>query len=147
MARKAPIVSRELPTAERQVGATERVMTFGEAFTEAVIDVVRPLMTRLPGTVIPTDGPAQEAIEAVIQQLLDQVADLRREVDQLRMKGRRVPSKETLFEERMNTALRESGVDRKTILRIWKNYQDLDDARVGSDAKRQRRSRAARRFV
>ncbi len=97
-------------------------VTFGEALTRVVIDVVRPLMLRLPGTVIPTDGPGHEAIGAAIQRISDQGSDLRREVEQLRIKGRRVPSKETLFEERMNKALHLCGLDRKAILAIWKKY-------------------------
>jgi hypothetical protein len=119
----------------------------GEALTAAIIDVVRALRRRSAGSVIPTNGPGHEAIGAVIQRLQDQVSDLRRDVDQLRMQGRRAPSKETLFEKQMNTALEESGLDIKTIHKIWKKYQDLGAPRGGEDAKRQRRSRAARRSL
>jgi hypothetical protein len=149
MARKSsPKPPRESLGAEPPAGeTTEHIVTFGEAFAGAVIDVVRPLLLRLPGIVIPTDGPGQEAIGAKFQWLSDQVSDLRREVEQLRIQGRRVPSKETLFEERMNKALQVRGLDRKAILAIWKIYEDLGNSLVSPDAKRQRRSRAARRSV
>jgi hypothetical protein len=153
MARKTPITARpkspvdEHPTetTERPPDTTEHLLEFEEAFALGVMDVVRPLRLRQPGTVIPTDRPGLRAIGAWFQWLSDQVSDLRREIDQLRIKGRRVPSKEALFEGQMNKVLQVYGLDRKARLEIFKIYNDLYGSRASKDAMRQRRSRAASR--
>jgi hypothetical protein len=125
----------------------EPVLFFGEVFRRAVLSVMEPFVGKpLPGMIAVMDGPAQRAIEAFLNHLLDRLDDHRRELDQLRIKGRRVVGKETLVRERLTAALRAYGHTDREIRAILNLYDKQGDRRIVSDAAiRQRASRATRR--
>jgi hypothetical protein len=99
-----------------------------------------------PGTVLWEPNTDDFEFARSLQSLYEAQLNQQLNIQQLRIKGRRPPGKETLFETQMTAAMRAYGLDEPTIAGVWRLFAELGAGpHTEAAAKRQQASRASRR--